>query len=341
VRKDRRGAALSYRVSDYTDELNAAADRTGQVVAARVYTPCFFYDKWTHLVRGAYGVRKLSDNDIDYTLANFQYTGVVQPIDAFQFKYNFDANRIDNESTAFKTDRFQNNVDASYFYKYGRLSGGYGYETNDDDRRLTSYHSWRAGTAFHYERYVRAKFDYAGRVKKDQEELTLLNDVEASQIRARLEVQPIDDVVVGGGFTRREREFPDIGVETEGDAISAFARYSYPAWGALSGDYTYSTDEYVDLYDGFDTESHVVTGRVVFERIRNLWLASGVTYMDIGKDLDIEKSMVFVEGVYTVLDDYHLEVKYNVYNYDDYIMLDRYYTANVLWFNVVYDLHTE
>jgi hypothetical protein len=29
-------------------------------------------------------------------------------------------------------------------------------------------------------------------------------------------------------------------------------------------------------------------------------------------------------------------VKYNVYNYDDYLILGRYYTANVIWFNVGY-----
>ena len=39
--------------------------------------------------------------------------------------------------------------------------------------------------------------------------------------------------------------------------------------------------------------------------------------------------------------DYHVEVKYNVYNYDDYILLDRYYTANVVWVNVAWDLHFE
>ena len=61
--------------------------------------------------------------------------------------------------------------------------------------------------------------------------------------------------------------------------------------------------------------------------------------LEAGKDLDIEKSILFFEGEYTVQKDLHFEVKYNVYNYDDFILLDRYYTANVVWFNVAYDLH--
>ena len=339
VRKGRRGGSITYRASGYTDELDPAANRTGQVVSARLYAPSPFYDKWTHFLRAAYGNRKLSDTDLEYTLANFQYTGILQPVDAFRLRYNFDANRIDDKSTRLKTARFQNDLDATSSYKYGQFSGGYGYETNDDDRTLTSYNNWRAGTAFHYQKYVSAKVDYASRVRKDQEELTLLKDVEASQVKAKVQLQPRADVVLGGGYSKRERELPDIGVSVDGEAVNAFGRYDRKGWGALSGDYSFSTDDYKDLAGGFHTESHVVTGRVEFDRIKDLRLAAGLTYLDIGRDLDIEKSIVSLEGVYTMLNDYHLEIKYNAYNYDDYILLDRYYTANVVRINVGYDFH--
>ncbi len=339
VRKGRRGGAISYSHSGYSDNRNRAADRTGRVVSARLYTPSPFYDKWTHLMRAAFGVRKLSNSDIDYTLANFQYTGIVQPVETFLLKYNFDANRIDNESTGLRTDRFQNDLDATLFYKYGRLTGGYGYETNDDDRTLTSYQSWRAGASFRIKKVVGAQVDYAGRVKKDTEELTLLKDVEASRFRASLNLEPVNHVVLNGGYSRRERELTDIGVKVDGDVVNASGRFDQERWGSLSGDYTYSIDKYRDLAGRFDANSHIVTARAEFVRIRNLRLAGGVTYLDIRKDLDIEKSMLLAEGSYRVLRDYHLEVKYNVYNYDDYILLDRYYTANVLRINLAYDLH--
>ena len=81
-----------------------------------------------------------------------------------------------------------------------------------------------------------------------------------------------------------------------------------------------------------------MTARVEIGRIPNLRLSSGVTYLDIGKDLDIEKSMVFVEGALKLAQRYSLVVKYNCYNYDDYILLDRYYTANVVRIDLGYDL---
>jgi hypothetical protein len=337
-RSDRRGAAVTYRLSDYTDELNSVADREGHVVSARLWTPDPFFDKVQHFLRGAYGIRKLTTNELDYTLANVQYTGIANLSSAWQLRYRFDANRIDNESTQMKTDRFQNDVDATYFYKYGRLNAGYGYEINDDDRRLTSYHSWRAGMDFRHGK-VLAKVFYAGRVKKDEEELTLLKDVEASRIRGDLELRPLKELVVGGRYARRDREFPDIGVEMDGDVVSGFGRYERAGWGSVGAEYSYSLDEYRDLVGNFDSDSHIVTGRAEITRVKNLRLGGGVAYLDIGKDLNIEKSSIFAEGAYAFLRDYEIEVQYNVYNYDDYILIDRYYTANVVRFNLVYNLH--
>ncbi|MFO7609252.1 MAG: hypothetical protein R6X35_08655, partial [Candidatus Krumholzibacteriia bacterium] len=119
---------------------------------------------------------------------------------------------------------------------------------------------------------------------------------------------------------------------------SAFGRLVYPGWGAVNVDFSYADDEYVDRLAGFRADNSSVGGRVDFERVRNLRLSAGATYLDIGKDLDIEKSILSFEGHYDLLKDYFVEVKYNVYNYDDYVLLDRYYTANVVWLNVGYRL---
>ncbi len=136
----------------------------------------------------------------------------------------------------------------------------------------------------------------------------------------------------------REREFPLIGVSTQGKRYSAFGRLVYPGWGAVSVDYSYSDDQYEDRLDGFRADDSTVSGRVDFDYIKDLRLTVGATYLDIGKDLDIEKSILSFEGHYDLLKDYFVEVKYNVYNYDDYVLLDRYYTANVVWLNVGYRL---
>ena len=69
----------------------------------------------------------------------------------------------------------------------------------------------------------------------------------------------------------------------------------------------------------------------------------------VGKDKNIDRKVLIGTLEQAILQaakktfgqDRNLEAKYNVYNYDDFILLDRYYTANVVWFNVAYDLRTK
>lgn len=338
VQSGRRGGGVSLGLSSFGDDANEGADRTGRVVAARLYAPMPFYDKWTSLLRGSYGVRELDDGGVEHTLSSFRYTAVVRPRDAYELKYGFDASRVDDDALDNRTDRVQNDVDASWFHRLGRLSAGYGYETHDDDRSLTSYHSWRAGASLRPHPRASARLEYAGRVKRDEEELTLLQDVESSRIRAKLEVRPVESLVVSGDYARREREFPDIDVSVEGTVTGVLARWDVRGWGAVSADYSHVDDEYDNLLAPFETRSNVVTARVETARVPRLTLAGGLTYLDIRGDLDIEKSMVFVEGRLQLPGPYHLSAKYNVYNYDDYVLIDRYYTANVVRIDLGYDL---
>jgi len=339
VHQDRRGGALTYRRSAYSDLRDSDLDRTGEVVSVRLYAPHPTYRRWTHMVRGAYGRRELSKQDLDYTLANIQYAGTVEPNESWQVRYAVEGNRIDSKSTGLKTDRFRSDVDATLFHPYGRVGVGFGYETNDDDRSLTSSNSLRAGALLRYGKLISGKVDFSGRMRNDQEDLTLLKDVESSRIRAQLRIAPYERLSLGGGFSRRLRQFPDLNVDADGKVANAFARVEVAGWGALAADYSYAVDDYQDRAGRYETDSHAVTARVETERIPRVRLAAGVTYLDIGKDLDIEKSLVFTEGRVRVLPALHLEVKYNVYNYDDYVLIDRYYTANVVRIDLAYDLN--
>ncbi len=336
-RKHGRAGALAVDFSSFANDRADIADRSGRVLSARLYTPDLWLDRHlTHTFRAAYGLHELTNGDLDYTLANFQYTAAAMPLSRVQLKYQFYANRIEDDATGLQTDNLRNDLDATVTHRFGKVFCGYGYETNDDDRSLTDYNTWWAGTTVKYKKLVRAEGSYSSRIKNDEEDVTLLKDIESAQVRAKLQIDPIDHLVLGGGFVDRRREFIDINVEAEGQSVNGHGRYEYPGWGSITGDYTFTTDDYDDLAGGFEATSDVVTGRLEITRLPDVTLASGVTYIDVGEDLDIEKSMVFFEGAYTFRDDYFLELKYNVYNYDDYVLLDRYYTANVVWINVGY-----
>ena len=49
-------------------------------------------------------------------------------------------------------------------------------------------------------------------------------------------------------------------------------------------------------------DNKAVTGRIDYEAIKDLRLSAGLTWLDIGKDLDTEKSILGFEGEYTFMD---------------------------------------
>jgi hypothetical protein len=333
-----RSVALSYDLTRFADDAHAGADRHGDVVALRIYgADPFFPGTVTHYLRGALGRHEVTGSDLRWKIAALQYDGIVRPQRQVEFKYDLWATRVDDNSTRLKTDDIRNSLDLTWFCRHGRLFGGYSYVTRDDDRTLTSTNAWRAGAAYAHRDLLRADVSYASSDKKDQEELTLLKNVEQSRWRARLWTQPRHAVTVGGSFADRVREFPVLSARTEGWRLTGFGRVAVTAWGSVSAEYSYSREKYDDTLGAFNTSSNIVTGRVEVGRIRDLTLAAAVTYLDIGRDLDIEKSILSFEARYALRKDYHVSVRYNVYNYDDYVLLDRYYTANVVWFNVGYD----
>jgi hypothetical protein len=65
------------------------------------------------------------------------------------------------------------------------------------------------------------------------------------------------------------------------------------------------------------------------------------TYFQAGEDLDIRKSIVSVGLGYRFANGFSADARYNAYNYDDYLVIARYYTANVVWLNIGYAFSTE
>ena len=87
--------------------------------------------------------------------------------------------------------------------------------------------------------------------------------------------------------------------------------------------------------------SHATTARVNVTYHDRIDGTASVTYFSAGEDLDIHKSIVSVGLGYKFAKGFSADARYNVYNYDDYLVIARYYTANVVWLNVGYAFSTE
>jgi hypothetical protein len=339
VQKDGRGLACGIEGTDLDDDSQSRLDRNGRVFSVRAYgSDPFLPGLISHYARAVFGKQEISNTDLDYTISSFNYTGTVRPLRRLQFRYGLLLSRVKDESTQLQTDRVRNEADLTYAHRYGRLFGGYSYVTNDDDLRLTSGGGWRVGGSFADGLRLKARISYAESERDADEDLTLLKDIENSRFRASLKGRPREHLNLGASYLDRRREFTVLGVKATGQTVNTFGRIEQPGIGAFSVDFSYTKDKYDDRVGGFRADSRIVAAQVDLTAVKDLQLSATLAYLNIGLDLDIEKSILGFRGQYDLLEDYFVEVKYNIYNYDDYILLDRYYTANVVWVNVGYRL---
>lgn len=339
VRRGGRMFAAGWEGSRLTDDGDPTLDRRGDVFSARASVPCLFLPgRLSHFVRASYGKQELEAAALEVTTAAFQYFGTLRATDAVDLRYRLNLDRTESDATGLQTDRTRNDLDATWRHGKGSLFAGYGFATTDDDVTLTDTNTWRVGGSYRGSDRWQLRASYATSEKDDHEDLTLLKDVESSRWKANLQVKLLDELTVGGAFQQRDRDYPALGVTATGKRTSGFARTTFAGWGTASVEYAYSDDEYVDLAGAFRADNSTVTARVDLTAIDRLRLGGGLTYLDLGKDLDVEKSILTFDGTYDLARDYFVSLRYNVYNYDDFVLLDRYYTTNVVWLNVGYKL---
>jgi hypothetical protein len=349
VRTDRAGGTVALDASKLTDKVNDLNDRTGQVLSANVFLPGIHFDRLTHVARGAIATSKLPNSDVKYTMYIGQYTGLVALYTGLQFKYRFYGSRVDDEATDMFTDNFIHDFDLVYRDRWGSVAGGYGWEALDDDRSITTYNNWRASVYLRTsDNKVSGNLGFASRDKEDKEKQTLLQDTETTRLRGKIDYRPMKELTIGAGYSSRSRSLNDIGAKIEGQVGNAYVRYRNEhggVTGTATANYQFGDNDYENIDSQFTTRSHFITGTVDLDW-RDLNAGTAITYMDISEDLDIEKSVLSFWAGYTFLDKWEARAKYNVYNYDDYLIITssnttRFYTANIVWFDIGYNFGIE
>jgi len=343
--------SFTYDGVDLTDDLDVRNQRQGTVFSANLRLPGIVFDRLTHVVRGSVGKSELPNVGTSYDMMTVQYTGIANPWRPLRLKYRFYASQVDDDALDNRTDRWIHDVDGEYRWRAATISGGYGWEAWDDDHSITTYDNVRAALSLrHPQQKVSGRVAYATRNKDDEEDKTLLRDTEYTRAEATIDARPTANLTIGARVAERTREMPDLGAQAEGLAASAYGTYRYEfsedIATALGGDYRYADDDYDNTTGEYHVISHFVTGRVVLELFQRVTGVAAVHYIEIGEDMDIEKSILSFELAYAFWKTFDARVKYNVYNYDDFLIADYsgnrgYYTANVVWIDVGYGFSTQ
>jgi len=343
------GGMIAYDGVKQKDALDPDQERDGYVVSANVHIPGYYFKELTHVVQAAIGRSEIRRSGVGFDMMNIQYTGLWQVRKWMRWRYRFYGSQVEDEATTIQTNNYYSDIDGTFSYDIAVLMLGYGWEALDGDLAMQTTNKFRGSLSLHdRSNIVSGRVTFDGRNTDDEENTALLRDSENRRWDARIDAKPYRALAVGVRATDREREYNDIGVKSEGTAGTAYAAWREPTKLAtlpvsiteVGVEYTYADDDYHNLDGRQHIVSNAVTGRVGLTVLERLDLMGSFTYLDLCKDLDLEKSVVSIGAAYRLKNGLMADIKYNVYNYDDYVLIDRYYTANVVWFNVGYEFST-
>jgi hypothetical protein len=239
--------------------------------------------------------------------------------------------RTDNEADGLETDNaISTLLLAKQFPRRAEASLAYEFRSQDDlvDRTETNAVIAKGTLLLRDDLRVRGQVAYAE--KKDDERTTLVGEEEITRHRWEIRYDHPAGHRLTLRYRDRRRDFEDIGAEADFSTFSTTATVNLPRWGTGFGTYSYSKGDYLNTTNAFKFEQHLITARATSIRHRHVQLTSGLTYLRSRLRADIEKIIFSVGANVDLSRGYQFNIRYNAHNYDDFMVSDRYYTANVV-----------
>lgn len=138
----------------------------------------------------------------------------------------------------------------------------------------------------------------------------------------------------------RLRKNPDISSKVDFSGITPQLTFKKSKWGSLTITYSFYHGKYDDMSDtlGYAFQDQVLSGTLRTREVKGLVGEFGGVYYRSIRDQDLEKSNLNFGLMYTFAKTYHVEARYNVFNYDNFLLNRSYYTGNIVEVNLSKDI---
>ncbi len=260
----------------------------------------------------------------------------------FSARYVFVFDRSGSDSALVKTD----NVSHAFYLAHvwpglAHITAGYQKDYNDD-----LYDEIQANS-FYLAGWIKpiAELEFRGEFGSRNEEVKdgtrLLGDEERSRHKISAKYRRAGSCFVKTAVESRIRENDQLGSRTEFLKYSTEIGSTFHGYADFTAGYTFARGIYDNSEQEFEFRDHTLYGDVTFREYAGLTAGAGATYYRSKRDLDVERSMLRFSIAYRFFETHHLEVRYTVHNFDDFIFssqFNEYYTANIVEIRLSKDL---
>ncbi|PWB71129.1 hypothetical protein C3F09_08230 [candidate division GN15 bacterium] len=177
------------------------------------------------------------------------------------------------------------------------------------------------------------------RDKSVDEGMTLTGDESVERYRVVATYTDTAWGFVTARFQANNRTSDDLDSKIQYRSLAPAVGIKTGKFGRFEGSYSYSTGKFWNRSQniGYEFLDHLLSGTFYLPTWRNLTADVGATYYRSKRGQDLEKSHLNFGARYTIQKEYHLEVRYNVFNYDNFLLNNSYYTGNIVEINFIKD----
>jgi len=336
IQLNHRGSMVrtEYRRSDFTDQLSRADDRQTTRFKVVAMTPLPHFRQI--LLSGGYQhFRHAIDTMAARTSANTVWGGGTWSLPrGYSLKYTFIFDRALDTGQPAATD---NITQAAYAGKVwpgtGGATFGYQHAINDDYYDETQTDGFSAGGWVKPRKEMTFKGQFGIQREDVKDGTTLTGDEDLTRYSVSATYQP-EPLTLRVKYEDKKRDNADIGSSVDFRRLSADMTLLRKPLGELTGSYALLAGEYQNNDSSFEFTDHVLGGSWLSPVFHRLQAGVDGTYYRSKRDLDVESFSLRLAGHYEFVDGYRFNVSYAAHNFDDLLVYNTYYTANIVEISV-------
>jgi len=325
-----------YNAISYKDKNDESKDQSRRNVRLNAALPVPKYE-WLQL-SGGYQQFKTEYCDTKFELKSTTVRGgaLASLPNYFSIKYDIFLNRAGSDSDFVETDNLAQAVYLSYNRpKLIGITLGYQNDINDDFEDSFKANSYYFSGLLYPNSRSEIRGELGIRAEEVDQGSRLIGNEDRNKYKISGKYKLSGGNSIGAKYEARKRKNEQIGSEAEFTRIAVETNISSSKYAQIAAAYSYTIGEYENTEQKFEFVDHQVNLDINSAEFKNLTGGFGLTYYRSQRDLDIESIGLRFRGGYKLAGDYRIEALYNVYNFDDLLALNRYYTENMVEFNII------
>jgi len=325
-----------YRAADYKDDINDSRDQKRYKIRLTAIASVPHYE-WL-ILSGGFQHFETKYNKTDYKIsANTVWGGTTVKLPKhFTVSYKFYFDRTGSDSDLVATDNLSHAFFAGHVWP-GRVGVtiGYQHDVNDDAVDATKADGMYFSGWVKPVKRLDFRAEHGFRKEEVDEGARLLGDEDRNYLKISGKYRLADYGSLTARYANKNRKNDQLGSDIDFQRVALDASVSIAEYGTLSAGYAYATGEYENDESMFEFADHLLHGDINSAEYYNVTAGFGVSYYRSKQDLDVESYNLRFTGTYRFMKTHRLEITYNVHNFDDYLIADNYYTANIVEVNLI------